>query len=269
MRSSLRWLVLVVASSAGAASVTLPAVSASTVWEGRIKAGAAGEASFDWPGVRVHVAAPAGATAVRATVRVPPPLAAQLRVYVNGAPAATLAVPGAAGEQVLTLVDGGSLPAAGAVISLYSILEPALLHPQPFLPAPPYAAVTLVSLAIDGAAAAPPPPPTPTRSLCFVGDSITAGFGAGGSGTDCPNPATFSEDHAVTYGERVCSSLGARCQTVAWSGKGLYVNSPTAGTNETMPSYYLSALGAGSPPGTADYDFAEHVDAVVINLGTK
>jgi len=68
----------------------------------------------------------------------------------------------------------------------------------------------------------------------------------------------------------VCASLNTRCATIAWSGKGLYVNSPTAGTNETMPEYYYSVLGAGLPPGRRDYNFSlERVDAVVINLGTK
>lgn len=62
-------------------------------------------------------------------------------------------------------------------IELYNVLEPALLHPQPFLPKVPYEALTLSTLTVDGGLVAPPP--ELSRSLVFVGDSITAGFGSG------------------------------------------------------------------------------------------
>ena len=90
------------------------------------------------------------------------------------------------------------------------MLEPALLHPQPFLPNPPYAiALTLSSITVDGELA--PPLPELTRRLVFVGDSITAGFGAGLEsaqvryGARCGQPAC-ERGAKADDGSRCCTS---------------------------------------------------------------
>ena len=258
--------------STGISGVVIPALSASTRWAGRVVAAAppapGGAASWDWPGVRVTLSIPANTSAATATLFVPPPLRARLRVLVDGVAGPPLDIAAAAAPQVLQLA---ALDGSAHTLALVSVLEPALQHPQPFLPSPPYLSVELHSLELVGAVATLPPPPAPARKLVFVGDSITAGFGAGGSGGNCPAPEVYSEDNSVTYGALLCSEFGAACETVAWSGKGLYINSPTAGTNETMPQYYFSAMGAGRPPHLHDWDFAAHQppSLIVVALGTN
>jgi hypothetical protein len=80
----------------------------------------------------------------------------------------------------------------------------------------------------------------------------------------------FSEDHSATYGNLLCAAFSATCEWVAWSGKGLYENSPTAGTSQTIPQYYSQALGAGQEPFAPTWDARRFPpSAVVINLGTN
>lgn len=254
----------------------IPALGSATAWQGRVVPAAPpappGSATFDWPGVRVRFTAPANTTSVTATLLLPPPLVARLRVYIDGvaATAQPLDVAASATPQTLTLAAGLDGSRAHE-LALESVLEPALQHPQPFLPAPPYAALQLHSLELVGAAAAAPAPPPRARSIVVVGDSISAGFGAGGGGGDCPQPGVYSEDSSLTYGALLCAQLGADCSTVAYSGKGIFENSPTAGTNETMPQYYFSALGAGRAPFAHDWDFqaAPKPSLVLVNLGTN
>ena len=54
-----------------------------------------------------------------------------------------------------------------------------------------------------------------------------------------PDNPTYHEANDLTYGNLLCANFSANCSTIAWSGKGLYVNSPTAGTAQVMPEYYV------------------------------
>ena len=81
--------------------------------------------------------------------------------------------------------------------------------------------------------------------------SPRAGFGAGAE-APCGTSPTYQEANDNTYGNMLCGYFAANCSIVAWSGKGLYVNSPTAGTAETLPFYYQSATGVF--PYTTDWD---------------
>jgi hypothetical protein len=145
------------------------------------------------------------------------------------------------------------------------MIEAALARPQPFDTNPPYLAIQINSITVDGSLI--DPPPELQRKLVIVGDSITCGFGAGGSGTNnCPNPNIYSEDNSVTYGNLLCKNFSASCSIISFSGKGIYVNSPTAGTSETLPSYYRQTLVVDQYK--FDYKFTI-VSAVIINLGTN
>jgi hypothetical protein len=242
---------------------------ASTLWEGRIVVdNGAGSATFDWPGVRVSFAVQNTAS-VWATIASPGATRGLFRVYVDGANSSSFFSSNVSSLYCLAR----ALSPAQHNITLVSDLEPALLHPQPFLPSAPFEALSVETVAVEapgGALAGAPA--AKARRIAVVGDSITCGFGAGGTApADCPNPEVYAEANSATYGRLLCARFDAACDIVAWSGKGLYENSPTAGTNETMVSYYTAALGAGQQPYAQTWAFsaANRPDAVIINLGTK
>lgn len=248
----------------------VPADSPLLSWEGRVLF-AASTATFDWPGVRVRFAV-SNAPSVAVRLVVAPPLVTLLRVSLNGTRTSVLVNASASGDY--SLADG--LPVDGSVttVEVQSLLEPALAHPQPYLPAPPYTAAVLEGVTLPGGGAVlAPVPARRARALVFVGDSITAGFGAGSEANapgGCP-PFKYAEDAGATYAFLLGERFGAAVEVVAWSGKGVYENSPTAGTNETLPFYFSQALGAGQAPYAATWDFtrARVPDALVINLGTN
>ena len=135
--------------------------------------------------------------------------------------------------------------------------------------AAPFHALTLTSITVDGTLA--PPPPELTRRLAFVGDSITAGLGAGHDATaDAGARGRCGPDNEAsdaTWAHRLCRRFRANCSVVAWSGKCLYVEGSRA---MVMPDYYRQATGAGAAPHTHDWDFRRFVpNAVVVNLGTN
>ena len=267
--SQLSSLLACCALSRAAAAITwFPAAgpTSTVLWEGRTLVDAAtGSATFDWPGVRASFVVQATST-VYARLLAPGSVRGLFRVRVDGVNASSVLVDSSASVYVLA---SGLDATAPHTIELASALEPALLHPQPFLPSPPYEALTLSAVGVEASGSLAGPLAPPSRRLAFVGDSITAGFGAGGEPPDCPNPSTYSEDNLVTYGRLLCARFSAACDVVAWSGKGLMVNSPTAGTNQTLPTYYTQTLGAGQAPYEPTWDFSFVPDAVVVNLGTN
>ena len=234
-------------------------------WEGRVLLLPDGSVSFDWPGVRAHVTL-SRASWLNATILSPAPVSGLFRVTVDGVNSSNSFFT-AHGSHTYRLAVGLNASAVHSV-DLISALEPALLHPQPFLPAPPYTALAVVSFSTDGNMEGGGA--SLKRRVAVCGDSITAGFGAGGSPPDCPNPAVYSEDNTRTWGRLLCARFDAACDIIAWSGKGLYVNSPTAGTNETIPYYYRQTFGAGQLPYAPTWKFDTFTpDAVIINLGTN
>jgi lysophospholipase L1-like esterase len=192
----------------------------------------------------------------------PGDLVGYFRVFIDGQNFTTISVNNASSTyQITTSLD----PSTSHTVEVYNMIEAALARPQPFDTNPPYLAIQINSITVDGTLLAPPP--EPERKLVVVGDSITCGFGAGGTGTnDCPNPTIYAEDNSVTYGNLLCQNFSASCSIISFSGKGLYVNSPTAGTNETLPSYYQQTLVVEQY--NFDFKFG-NVSAVIINLGTN
>lgn len=237
-RSAIAVGVHVVLAAQVALATTVPAVSGSTQWQGRYIANADGSATFDWPGVRVRFRVQ-GTTTVAMALDAPGTTKGQIRVFVDGVNVTTVAVDSSSktwpvvsgcvgtGEFSVAWWGGATSENGGADrtsarppsqrfchrfpsschrlsaaathdIELYSVLEPALLHPQPFLPSAPYQALTLSSVTVDGTLA--PPPPALTRTLVFVGDSITAGFGAGLESAQVrPGPAVARPAHSTPH----------------------------------------------------------------------
>ena len=107
-----------------------------------------------------------------------------------------------------------------------------------------------------------PPPP---MHIEFIGDSITAGYGAEGSSGACHWSAA-TENASRTYAAVAARELGASFSLIAWSGKGLLRNYDPS-DRQTLPAVYERTLptrpesiaGRGEP----------RADVVVINLGTN
>lgn len=112
------------------------------------------------------------------------------------------------------------------------------------------------------------PPAKASRTIEFVGDSITCGFGnmipSAASGPD--HFSTETEDGCLTYATLVAQALGAEATIVAQSG----INFVRIKDNNFNP-YYEKTAAVIEKTGSADpWDFASHPqDVVVINLGTN
>ena len=111
-------------------------------------------------------------------------------------------------------------------------------------------------------------PPRPERSLVFVGDSITAGYGIEGSSPDCYfTPVT--QNAAVTYAAQTAAALSAEYTLLALSGLGVARNLGAAdgAGGPTAVAYINRTLGMN---GLVQHPAnAPGPDAVVINLGTN
>ena len=98
-----------------------------------------------------------------------------------------------------------------------------------------------------------PPAPAAPRSLEWVGDSLTAGFGSRGVSPPCET-SQFSSSYYYSYSRYVNDYLQLDgYSTIAWSGKGMWKNCCDE-NGETMPSYFLQTLG--SSQFSEDWDFA-------------
>ena len=110
-----------------------------------------------------------------------------------------------------------------------------------------------------------------TRRMEFVGDSITAGYGAEGNGVGAGcDFSAVTENGAASFAAVTARSLNAGYSAVAWSGRGLRLNYGEPNANPplpTMPDLY----GRTRASDTSDtWDFGAYVaDVVVIYLGTN
>lgn len=111
-------------------------------------------------------------------------------------------------------------------------------------------------------------PPRPERSLVFIGDSITAGYGIEGDSPECYfTPAT--QNATLTYAAQTAVALDAEYTLLALSGLGVARNLGEAeGTGgPTAVAYVNRTLGMnGLIPQPAN---EPGPDGVVINLGTN
>ncbi len=105
-----------------------------------------------------------------------------------------------------------------------------------------------------------PPPALPERTIEFIGNSITCGYG---------NEA-MTENHYLTYAQLTCRALDAYAHVVARSGIGVYrsYDGPKAGTpdNVMTTEYEYTNLYDRSEK----WDFSRYQPQLVcINLGTN
>lgn len=107
--------------------------------------------------------------------------------------------------------------------------------------------------------------PHPARRIEFIGDSLTAGYGAARFGP-CRG-SMLVEDGDATWASTLCRMFNASCHIEAWSGRGLVFNYITAEPSAHMPEIYRRSF-ASIP--SSRWDFSQwQPSAVVVNLGTN
>ena len=124
-------------------------------------------------------------------------------------------------------------------------------------------------LLLDEGATLLPPPPLSTRTIEFIGNSITCGYG-NESTSNGDHFEYESENHYLSYAQVAARMLGARAHVVARSGIGVYrsYGGPKTGTpDNVMPTEYeYTNLYDRSER----WDFSRYQPQVVcINLGTN
>ena len=113
-----------------------------------------------------------------------------------------------------------------------------------------------------------PAAPLPDRRIEFIGDSITAGFGADPEPVSCGAGTWFDPTHAwLAYGPRLARRLDAQWMLSAVSGMGMHRNWNSSAP--TMPDVYdgvFMEYATDNPP----WDFERYrPDLVVVALGTN
>lgn len=114
-----------------------------------------------------------------------------------------------------------------------------------------------------------PPPALPERTIEFIGNSITCGYG--NEAIVASDPFEYeTENHYLTYAQLTCRALEARAHVVARSGIGVYrsYDGPKAGTPENVMTteYEYTNLYDRSEK----WDFSRYQPQLVcINLGTN
>lgn len=122
---------------------------------------------------------------------------------------------------------------------------------------------------LDGGATLLPPPALPDRTVEFIGNSITCGYG-NESMLPTDHFEYETENHYWGYAQQCCRTLGARAHVVARSGIGVYrsYGGPKEGTPENVMTteYEYTNLYDRSEK----WDFSRYQPQVVcINLGTN
>lgn len=267
MRRATLLAAITLAGSAAAAAagplVQTPAGGPFVTLSGRVLRTPSAGVQLDWEGTTLRFTV-SGATVVALNISDASAGGARLGVTVDGAGVpglrtATLVTSPA--QAVYTLAGGKTIAGATVTYAVTLLTEPA------FVADSASSALVVEGILTDGKVGAPPA--APTRRLEFLGDSLTAGYGAG---FDLPTPTTscggnvLTNDVQMDYSWRLCTALGADCAVVAWSGITLFVGNPT------LPSRYPWTLGG--QPGAHAYDFKVGPfdsrgppDAIVINLG--
>ncbi len=122
------------------------------------------------------------------------------------------------------------------------------------------------------------PTPKKARSIEFIGDSITCGYGADDEVAE-HNFTTSTENVTHSYAYKTAQALDADYSMVSFSGYGIISGYTGTGEskmiNQLLPTYYEKlgfsyASYKGRTPASVDWDFSAYTpDLVVINLGTN
>lgn len=105
-----------------------------------------------------------------------------------------------------------------------------------------------------------------TRTIEFIGNSITCGYGNEGKLGETFGPST--ENHYLTYAAITSRNFNARHFPVCKSGIGIYrnYNGPAEGNVDCMPNYYDRVFLYDEYP---KYNFDSTPDLICIDLGTN
>ena len=158
-------------------------------------------------------------------------------------------------DSVVTLAT--ALPRGEHVVRLMYVIEGYELKPE------------FRGFILDEGACLLPPPPLPDRTIEFIGNSITCGYG--NESIEAGDPFEYeTENHYLTYAQIACRSLDAYAHVVARSGIGVYrsYGGPKTGTpdNVMTTEYEYTNLYDRSER----WDFSRFQPQLVcINLGTN
>ena len=257
----------------------IPASHPLIQWQGRHWAHGAssalqGAVSFDFPGVTATLAA-ANATFFTAVFVGACPTA-RLESGVDGraldarSPGAFWVLPASPAAPYRITLAQGLAPGSTHVLQLRNAVEARWAGCSP----EGNDTVTLAGVETDGTPVAVPEAQAaaPPRTLEWIGDSITAGFG-----TSPPCGAAQSRTEDSSRGSAlglVCSALGAACSLVAVSGDTVLTPPPPApAAKPPLPLIYsrcLTYLPASPGTCTAAYSPpAPAPSALLLNLGTN
>lgn len=109
--------------------------------------------------------------------------------------------------------------------------------------------------------------PTTAKSILFIGDSMTCGYGNEAT-SETESFTAHTENAYMTYAAIAARKLGMEYHLIAFSGKGVYRNwGDTLPLQEPMPHIYTRIIAADA---AAQWNYANMQPySVVINLGTN
>jgi len=161
------------------------------------------------------------------------------------------------GERDSVVTIATALPNGSHVLRLMYVIEGYDLKPD------------FRGFVLDQGASLLPPPSLPERTIEFIGNSITCGYG--NESIEKGDPFEYdTENHYLTYAQLTCRALDAYAHVVARSGIGVYrsYGGPKAGTPENVMTteYEYTNLYDRSER----WDFSRFQPQLVcINLGTN
>lgn len=107
------------------------------------------------------------------------------------------------------------------------------------------------------------------RSIEFIGDSYTVGYGVASSARECGAEEIWrTTDTSLAFGPQVARHFGADYRVMAISGRGMvrnFANSP----GQTLPEAYARLLPGMSGPAPESVDNGWSPQVIVIGLGTN
>jgi len=118
-----------------------------------------------------------------------------------------------------------------------------------------------------------PPPPLPSRTLMFVGDSVTCGAGLQFDDKCTDDPAHPSSDAYDAYGMLLGRKLDAQAHLVCYGGRGLERDYRGLGEADgvlNIPQFFRLSIASDAPEVRAPWDAKRwQPDAIVVSLGTN
>lgn len=128
---------------------------------------------------------------------------------------------------------------------------------------------TFGGFAVPAGARALPAPPARRRSIEFIGDSYTVGYGAASASRTCTAEELWrTTDNSLAFGPQVARRFGADYRVMAISGRGMvrnFANSP----GPTLPEAYAHLLPSLPSPAPEPVDAGWSPQVIVVGLGTN